>query len=58
METKIYYLKMQYEDFKAIAENSNKALLMDGDEELYSQHAGYTEDEIFVPLIIIDKTKK
>lgn len=42
-------------DFIAIAENSDKCILMDGDEKLYSQHAGYTEDEIYVPLIIIDK---
>lgn len=45
-------------DYIAIAENSNKTLLTDGDEELFSQHAGYTDDEIFIPLIIIDKTKE
>lgn len=44
-------------DYIAIAENSNKTLLIDGDEELFSQHAGYTDDEIYIPLIIIDKTK-
>ncbi|MCM1052648.1 MAG: alkaline phosphatase family protein [Ruminococcus sp.] len=44
-------------DYIAIAETSNKALLMDGDEVLFSQHAGYTDDEIYIPLIIIDKTK-
>ncbi len=43
-------------DFIAIAENSNKCLITDGDEVLFSQHAGYTDDEVFVPLIIIDKT--
>ena len=45
-------------DYIAIAETSNKTLLMDGDEELFSQHAGYTDDEIYIPLIVIDKTKK
>lgn len=43
-------------DFIAIAENSNKCIIADGDEKLFSQHAGYTEDEILVPLIIVDKT--
>ncbi len=43
-------------DFIAIAENSNKCLITDGDEVLASQHAGYSDDEIYVPLIIIDKT--
>ena len=42
-------------DFIAIAEKSNKCIVADGDEALYSQHAGYTDDEIYVPLIIIDK---
>jgi len=41
-------------DFLAIAK-SNKALLYDGDNELYSQHAGYTDDEIYVPLIVVTK---
>lgn len=43
-------------DFLSIAK-SDKALLYNGDEALKSQHAGYTEDEILVPLIMI-KTKK
>ena len=43
-------------DFLAIAK-SDKALLYNGDESLKSQHAGYTDDEILVPLIMI-KTKK
>lgn len=43
-------------DYIAIAENSNKTLLTDGDENLFSQHAGYTDDEIYIPLIIVDKT--
>ena len=42
-------------DFVAIAESSNKCLVEEGDDLLVSQHAGYTEDEIYVPLIIIDK---
>lgn len=42
-------------DFLAIAK-SNKALLYNGDEVLKSQHAGYTDDEIYVPLIVIDCT--
>lgn len=42
-------------DFIAIAENSNKCIITDGDEVLKSQHAGYTDDEIYVPLIVIDK---
>lgn len=44
-------------DYIAIAENSNKCILVDGDDLLKSQHAGYTDDEIFVPLIL-KKTKK
>ena len=43
-------------DYLAIAEDSNKALVSDSDERLVSQHAGYTDDEIYIPLIIIDKT--
>lgn len=42
-------------DFIAIAENSNKCLITEGDTVLFSQHAGYTEEEILVPLIVIDK---
>ena len=44
-------------DFIAIAENSNKCLISEGDVVLFSHHAGYTEDEVFVPLIIIDRGK-
>ena len=43
-------------DYLAIAK-SNKTLLYTGNEVLKSHHAGYTDDEIFVPLIVI-KTKK
>ena len=44
-------------DYLSIAK-TNKAILTDGDTELYSLHAGYTEDEIYISLIIIDKTAK
>jgi predicted AlkP superfamily pyrophosphatase or phosphodiesterase len=43
-------------DFIAISKG-NKALINDGDEILKSNHAGYSDDEIYIPLIIIDKTK-
>ena len=43
-------------DYLAIGK-TNKTLLYKGSEELYSQHAGYTDDEIYVPLILI-KTNK
>ena len=43
-------------DYLAIGK-SNKTLLYTGGEVLKSQHAGYTEDEILVPLIVI-KTDK
>lgn len=39
-------------DFLAIAK-TNKAILYEEDDELKSHHAGYTEDEIYVPLIVI-----
>lgn len=40
-------------DYLAIAK-TNKTLIYRGFEELKSQHAGYTDDEIYVPLIVID----
>ena len=43
-------------DYLAIAK-SDKALLYTGGEEQKSHHAGYTDDEILVPLIMV-KTKK
>ena len=43
-------------DFLAIAK-TNKTLIDDGSEVLKSQHAGYSDDEIYVPLILV-KTKK
>lgn len=41
-------------DYLAIAK-TNKTLLYTGGSVLKSQHAGYTDDEIFIPLIIIEK---
>ena len=43
-------------DYLAIAK-TNKTLLYIGSEPLKSQHAGYTDDEILIPLIVI-KTDK
>lgn len=40
-------------DYLAVAK-TNKTLLYGGSEILKSQHAGYTDDEIYVPLIVID----
>jgi hypothetical protein len=40
-------------DYLAIAKK-DKAIIYGGAEALKSQHAGYTEDEILVPLIVID----
>lgn len=43
-------------EFLAIAEDSDKCIIAEGDTPLTSQHAGYSDDEIYIPLIIIDKT--
>ena len=43
-------------DYLAIAK-TNKTLLYTGSEVLKSQHAGYTDDEILVPLIMIKTSK-
>ena len=43
-------------DYLAIAK-TDKTLLYTGSEVLKSQHAGYTDDEIFVPLIMIKTIK-
>ena len=43
-----YYRKRGYPD---------KCIIAEGDTPLTSQHAGYSDDEIYIPLIIIDKTK-
>lgn len=40
-------------DYIAIAK-TNKTLLNNDDDELKSQHSGYTDDEIYVPLIVIN----
>ena len=40
-------------DYLAIAK-TDKTLIYRGFEKLKSQHAGYTDDEIYVPLIMID----
>lgn len=44
-------------DYLAIGK-SDKTLLYIGNEELKSQHAGYTEDEMLIPLIAIKTNKK
>ena len=43
-------------DYLAIAK-TDKTLLYIGSEVLKSQHAGHTDDEIYVPLIVINKCK-
>ena len=43
-------------DYLAIGK-TDKTLLYEGSEVLKSQHAGYTDDEILVPLIVIDCKK-
>lgn len=43
-------------DFLAIG-ITDKAIVYTGGEKLKSQHAGYTDEEIYVPLIIIDTDK-
>ena len=45
-------------DFIAIAEESNKTIVSYGDQVLFSQHAGYTDDEVYVPLIAKRLIKK
>ena len=40
-------------DYLAIAK-TDKTLLYNGSEILKSQHAGYTDDEVLIPLIIIN----
>ena len=53
-ENKIY--RDALGDFLAIGK-TDKALLYDGAEILKSHHAGYTDDEILVPLIVIKTAK-
>ena len=43
-------------DYLAIAKN-NKTIIYNGGDALKSQHAGYTDDEVYIPLIVI-KTDK
>lgn len=43
-------------DYLAIS-YSNKNIVCPFDNVFLSHHAGYTDDEIFIPLIVIDKTK-
>ncbi len=49
------YFNSALGDYIAIAENSNKTLVTPGDDILVSQHAGYTDDEVYIPLIAIKK---
>lgn len=42
-------------DYIAIAYESSKCIVSSGDDVYISQHAGYSDDEIYVPLILIDK---
>lgn len=42
-------------DFIAIANDSSKCIVTEGNEILYSQHAGYSNDEVYVPIIVIEK---
>ena len=44
-------------DYLAIS-HTKKAFISEGDSSLYSQHAGYTDDEIYIPLIIIDTNEE
>lgn len=44
-------------DFIALAEESSKCIVTADDYKLYSQHAGYSDDEVYIPLIVIDKSK-
>lgn len=44
-------------DYIAIAYESNKCIVSSGDDVYVSHHAGYSDDEIYVPLIVIDKGK-
>ena len=41
-------------DYLAIGK-TNKTILYQGNSELLSQHAGYTDDEIYIPLIVINR---
>lgn len=45
-------------DYIAIASSSNKALLTKDSSPLFSMHGGNNDDEVFIPLIVIDKMEK
>ena len=42
-------------DYIAIAYETGKCIVSSGDDVYVSHHAGYSDDEIYVPLIIVDK---
>ena len=42
-------------DYIAIAESSDKCIIASPSSAYLSHHAGYTDDEIYVPLIVIDR---
>lgn len=44
-------------DFIAIAENSSKSILTVGDKHHKSKHAGYSDDEVYIPLIVVNVSK-
>lgn len=51
------WFKDQLGDFLAIAHpDSNLCLLDRGDPALFSQHTGISDDELFIPLILIDRS--
>ena len=37
---------------------TKKTFISDGDYPLYSNHAGYTDDEIYSPLIVMDTNEE
>ncbi len=49
--------RSQLGDYLAIS-HTKKAFIYDGDSPLSSQHAGYTDEELYVPLIIIDTNEE
>lgn len=42
-------------DYLAIAYDTGKCIVSSGDDVYVSHHAGYSDDEIYVPLIVVDK---
>jgi predicted AlkP superfamily pyrophosphatase or phosphodiesterase len=42
-------------DYIAIAYETGKCIVSSGDDVYVSHHAGYSDDEIYVPLILVDK---